>query len=174
MQAEIEPQDPYPQDRLQFDLAKQSLCALHWSCPTGGKTGYAPARIRFAEGGCVLTAENKPTLCHIVHRGMTAKAKKYTFSLTGKLHHGELFGLMFAREQIMEWADDGYFAFPKKHTFSFRLEFDRASGTAAIYDGDQCLAEWHSLPDTPCDILLVMKDAELFLEQVSYTAVSLD
>jgi hypothetical protein len=170
MNAEIESQEPYPDSEVQFDLEKQSLCALNWSCPTGGKTGYASANLRFVDGGCVLSAENAPTLCHMIHRGMTAKAKKYTFFISGKLHHGELLGLMFAREQIMEWSDDGFFTLKPKDTFAYRLELDRTTRTATIYDGEQKLAAWSALPDAPCDILLVMKNAELFLDRVTYTS----
>ena len=168
MSAPIEAVDPYTKREITADLEKKSLAALEWSCTTGGKTGYAPAALEFIDGGCRLTSGDALSLCHIIHRGQTAKAKRYSFEFSGLLERAELFGLMFDHDKIMEWEDGAYFELMPNGKFEYKLLVDRVTRTAELYDGERKVADWSDISGEPRDIIIVMKNASLELWHVAY------
>ena len=168
MTAPIKAIDPYREREITADFAKKSLFALGWSCSTGGKSGFAPAKLEFTDGGCRLTAEDAFTLCHIIHRGQTAKASRYSFEFSGELKSAELFGLMFDHDKIMEWKDGACFELSPKGAFDYKLFVDRNARSAELFDGNSKIAKLNDISGEPRDILIVMKNAELELSRVIY------
>ncbi len=166
----IEYTEPYPAPTVCPDLTKKSVCALGWSCLTGGRTGYAPAKLEFTDGGCRLTSGDALTLCQMIQRGQTEKYEKYSFEFSGKVNSAELFGIIFDVADPMKPCESSVVALTSVGEFSYRLEVNKKDLTAVLYESGKKLGEWKDLCSEPCEIVLVMKNASVELTRVAYEA----
>lgn len=164
----IEYTDPYTESKVRADFSKKSILALGWSCLTGGKTGYAPAKLVFTDNGCRLETEDALTLCQIIQRGQTAKSDSYSFDFSGEAKKAELFGLIFDYTDPMTWSDSAVVPLPTVGAFSYRLEVSKKERSASLYSDGVKIKEWKDICPDPCDIILVMKNAEISLIRTEY------
>lgn len=169
---------------IRTDFESKSMLALHWTCLTGGATGFTPAKLVFLEeGGCRLIGKNARTLCQMIKPGQVATTDRYTFTLRGTydeetiLKEGEdatdlerLFGLEWNYPTHMVWADEQVFPLPAKVgvPFAYRLTVDKTAGTATLHDGDVLIKEWSEVCPEPCGIHLIMKNISVSLTEVLY------
>ena len=168
MTAPIEYTEPYPLSRVCADFSKKSVGALGWSCLTGGRTGYAPAKLEFTDLGCRLISGDALTLCQMIQRGQTEKSEKYSFEFSGNVGTAELFGIIFDVPDPMKPCEDAVCALPLSGEFSYRLEVNKKCRTAALYSGEKTLCEWEGINAEPCEVVLVMKNASVELERVLF------
>ncbi len=142
---------------------------LHWSCITGGATGYAAAKTTLGQGECRLETmdKNSYTVCQFVQPGQMAMAKDFTLTFSGKLEKGaERFGLfwnypsptIFSEEYAL-WLEpeaDG--------SFTFCLSADSHEGKARLYLNDKYI---RGLPYETCGgLYFILKNAVLKLEYI--------
>lgn len=148
---------------------------LHWSCITGGATGYKAAKATLRQGECCLetTDEQAYTVCEFVQPGQMAQAKNFTLTFSGKLEKGaEKFGLfwnypsptVFAEEHAL-WLEpeaDG--------SFTFHLKADWQKGKAELYLYDQYICE---LPyETSGGLYFILKNASVAIEHIQVWQVA--
>ena len=164
----IEYTEPYQKSAICPDLSKKSLVALDWSCLTGGRTGYAPAALKFTDGGCVLSAGDALTLCQMIQRGQTAKGEKYSFEFSGKVEKAELFGIIFDVTDPMQPCTESIVELDTEGEFAYRLEVNKKDLTAALYSNGKKLRNWKNICSEPCEIILTMKNAEIKLKRVFF------
>lgn len=171
MTAPIEYTDPYPQSSIRADLTKKSVGALGWSCLTGGKTGYAPAKLEFTDNGCRLVSADALTLCQMIQRGQTEKSEEYSFEFSGKVNTAELFGIIFDVADSMKPCEDSVFELSAEKEFSYRLEVNKKDLSAAFYEDGKKVFEWNNICAEPCEIILVMKNASIELDKVLFEQI---
>ena len=142
---------------------------LHWSCITGGHTGYHAAKAHLAQGECSLKTvdANSYTVCEFVQPGQMELAKDFTLTLSGRLEKDtEEFGLfwdypsptIFSEEHAL-WlkpAEDG--------NFSYRLVADSKKQKAQLYLYDTCICE---LPyETRGGLYFILKNGGVTLTHI--------
>jgi hypothetical protein len=142
---------------------------LHWSCITGGYTGYQAAKARLTPGECSLKTidANSYTVCEFVQPGQMELVKDFTLIISGRLEKDtERFGLfwdymtpiVFSEEHALwlEPAEDG--------SFTFRLRADAKSKKAKLYLYDQCICE---LPyETRGGLYFILKNGVVTLNHI--------
>lgn len=142
---------------------------LHWSCITGGATGYKAAKATLRDGECCLetTDEESYTVCEFVQPGQMEQAKDYTLTVSGTLEQrGGKFGLfwnyptptIFSEEHVLllESEEDG--------NFTFQLMADWSEGKAKLYLYDEFICE---LPyETSGGLYFVLKNVNVTFKYI--------
>ena len=142
---------------------------LHWSCITGGATGYKAAKATLRDGECYMetTDEEAYTVCEFVQPGQMEQAKDYTLTISGTLEQGaEKFGLfwnyptptIFSEEHVLwlEPEEDG--------NFIFQLIADWSEKKARLYLYDEFIDE---LPYETCGgLYFVLKHASVTFKHI--------
>ena len=142
---------------------------LHWSCITGGSTGYRPAKAHLTQGECTLETmvDDAYTVCEFVQPGQMELAKDFTLTLAGRLEKDtEKFGLfwnytsptIFSEEHAL-WlqpAGDG--------SFVFTLKADATEKKAQLFLYDTCVCE---MPyETSGGLYFILKNGKVTLEHI--------
>lgn len=163
---------PYTYGKVSADIGKKSLCALHWTCLTGGGRGYAPVKLTFTEeGGCRLESGEAKSLCQMIQRGQTALSERYEFRIKGELMEGsETMGLIFDYTTPMEWKDEVLHTVnvTPGESFDLTLSLDRAARTATLSSEKGVLFAVSDICPEPADIILMMKNATVILTEVTF------
>lgn len=148
----------------------QRVIDLHWSCVTGGNTGYKAAEVTLGQGECRLATmdETSYTVCQFVQPGQMALAKNFELIFSGRLEESaERFGLfwnylsptIFAEEYAL-WLEpepDG--------SFSFRLTADSEERRARLYLYDRYIREMSY--ETCGGLYFILKNAAVRLEYIA-------
>ncbi|MBE6550736.1 MAG: MBL fold metallo-hydrolase [Ruminococcaceae bacterium] len=157
---------------IHFDLSKKSITDLAWSCVTGGQTGFAPLKASFGDDDSVtLTAGEKYSLCQTVFKDKTALTESFTFTVKGRAEtDGELFGFIFEEHTPTALDKERIHPLPvsKDKDFEFTLKLDKKTEKASIYSNGECTLTV-PVTDTPCDMIIVMKNITVTLKDVAYT-----
>ena len=168
----ILPPEPYKAGKISAPFEKKSMLSLNWTCLTGGGRGYLPMKLSFPEGGgCRLLAGDARSLCQLIQRGQTALSERYVFTFSGVLDEGaEMFGLIWNYPTPMKWVDEALLVLDQQSGVPFRytLTVDKAKKYASLYEGDRLVMETNELSDEPCDIILLMKNASVSLNEVTF------
>jgi len=168
----IEKPIPYTRDIFSADFTKKSLFPLHFSCITGGRTGYAPARAEFTEdGGCVFTAGEKLSLIHMIHRGKTALCTEYSFILEGTvLKKGDVLGLLFDHAEPTQPSEDKTVPLPlsEGESFSLRLDVDRGKMTSTLCKNGERISSIPLTLTRSADIILVLQGSSVKLTRAEF------
>lgn len=168
----IEAPTPYLYGKVSADISAMRMCALHWTCLTGGGRGYQPMKLTFPEtGACRLEAGDARSLCQMIQRGQVALSEKYTFTFTGVLEEGaETFGLVIDNPTPMEWKDEKLITLEQKagEEFTYVLTVDRKTRTAEISRNGDSVCRVTDLSGAPCDVILMMKNAAVKLTDVTF------
>lgn len=142
---------------------------LHWSCITGGSTGYKAAVATLVQGECNLqtTDEDAYTVCEFVQPGQMAEAKNFTLTVSGQIEKGaERFGLfwnytmptVFSEEHTL-WLEP-----EEEGSFIFRLLGDWTEGKARLYLYDEYIGE---LPyETSGGLYFILKNASVTFKHI--------
>lgn len=142
---------------------------LHWSCITGGSTGYKAAKVTLESGECRLETvdETAYTVCQFVQPGQMEKARDFTLTFSGILEEGaERFGLfwdyptptVFAEEHAL-WLE------PEAGSrFTFRLEGDFGKQKARLYLNENFVCE---MPYETCGgLYFILKHVAVRFEHI--------
>ena len=170
----IEPSSPYTYGKVTADIAAGRMCALHWTCLTGGGRGYMAMKLTYPEAGtCRLEAGDARSLCQMIQRGQTALSNKYRFTFSGVLEGAETFGLILDNATPMEWNDEKLITLDQKPDvpFEYTVETDRAAGRAEIYEGGRRVMTVEGLSGEPCDVIIMMKNGAVRLAGVEFENV---
>lgn len=157
-----------------FDAGR--VMDLHWSCITGGTTGYQAANAILGQGECNLqtTDEDMYTVCEFVQSGQMEQVKDFTLTFSGKVEKGtEKFGIfwnyseptIFSEEHALwlEPEEDG--------SFTFHLMADWNKGKARLYLYEKYICE---LPyKTSGGLYFILKNASVTFEHIQMTRVIL-
>ena len=142
---------------------------LHWSCITGGSTGYRPAKALLTSGACTLETidDHSYTVCEFVQPGLMELANDFTLTISGRLEKDtEKFGLfwdyqtptVFSEEHALwsEPAEDG--------CFRFYLKADTKEKKAKLYLYDTCVCE---MPyETSGGLYFILKNGKVTFEHI--------
>ena len=148
------------------------MCALHWTCLTGGGRGYAAMKLTFPDkGSCRLEAGEAKSLCQMIQRGQVALSDKYCFEFSGVLEEGaETFGLILDNPTPMEWNDEKLIVLDQKANIGFKYSVvvDRSAARAEIFNNGELVKTVDEICTAPCDVILMMKNASVVLDEVVF------
>jgi len=167
----IEPPTPYKSGRIAADIGGGRMCALHWSCLTGGGSGYRAMKLTFPEKGvCRLEAGDAFSLCQMIQRGQTALSDKYEFTFSGVLEEGcETFGIVFDHVKPMRHFEEKLNVIEQKcgEEFTYTLKVNKSALRAELFKGDEKVLRTEVCPD-PCEIIIMLKNGALRLTRVEF------
>lgn len=168
----IEPPTPYTYGRVRADIAGGRMCALHWTCLTGGGRGYAAMKLTFPEvGKCRLEAGEAKSLCQMIQRGQTALSDKYCFKFSGVLEDGsETLGLVLDNPTPMEWKDEKLIVLEQAcgERFEYSVICHRSVARVEIFNGGELVKTVDGICADPCDVILMMRNAAVTLDEVVF------
>lgn len=168
----IEAPTPYRFGRVSADISGKRMCALHWTCLTGGGRGYMAMKLTFPEdGACRLEAGDARSLCQMIQRGQVALSDRYSFTFSGVLEEGaETFGVIIDNPTPMEWNDEKLITLDGRlgERFTYVIKLDRVLGSAEIVCNGETVRRLEGLETVPCDVILMMKNAAVTLTEVTF------
>ena len=171
----IEAPTPYTYGKVSAGISGKRMCALHWTCLTGGGRGYQPMTLTFPEDGvCRLEAGDAKSLCQMIQRGQVALSDKYSFTFKGVLEgNAEVFGIVIDNPTPMEWKDEKLITLDQspREEFNYTISVDRPSRTAVIERNGSEIYRVTDLCGDPCDVILMMKNASVILSEVVFENV---
>ena len=142
---------------------------LHWSCITGGSTGYQPAEAELNKGECMLTTIEKDayTICEFVQAGQMELAKSFELTISGEIKEGtEKFGLFWNYPMPTVFSEEHalWLSGTSEGDFFYRLKADWEGKKAELYFYDELVCE---LPyETIGGLHFILKDASVKLHHI--------
>ena len=142
---------------------------LHWSCITGGSTGYGAAEAKLGAGECTLTTVEKDvyTVCEFVQAGQMEVVKNFVLTISGKIEKGtEKFGLfwdyslptVFSEEHAL-WLEEN-----KEGEFRYCLKGDWKHRKAQLTFFDKLVCEFPY--ETVGGLHFLLKNASVTLQHI--------
>ena len=173
MTAPIEPTAPYVKTKRSVDLSQKSVYALNWACITGGGMGYGFADLSFCDGGCILTAKDRPTLVKMVQKGQAATGEKLNFKIQLIPETAcETLGLIF--DCSLPTDPKAYKFYPIAHKAGDKLEvelkIDRTAAKAEM-SVNGCIEVIPLVTSEPCDVILILKNAHVTVTNAEFESI---
>ncbi|MBQ8849336.1 MAG: MBL fold metallo-hydrolase [Clostridia bacterium] len=147
------------------DFSHGLVRKLHWTCITGGSTGYRPAKIEISDGECRLETAEAYTVCELRQPWQTEGFDGFEMTLSGRVEKkGEvkLFcdyasPTVYSEEKAIE------LPLPESGEFTLRVSADRKSGKVKLSLDGRETGDAPYVPEERNGIYLIMKETVITL-----------
>ena len=176
---EVNADGAYPAKHVIYseDFSSCSPLALNWSCVRGGKTGYGGLKIEFPDvGRCMVTADERYSVCEVLRRGLCRGVSDYTFTLCGRNDGDNVdIGFYLNYQKPYEWSDDqiAWLTLPEGD-FDISIKASTESETLTyMQNGKTVLSRPYEYEDN-CAFHFVLRNASLIFTKITITDDSLN